>query len=115
VTPRSTLRLRGHFTLAPPPRSSPSPYTTLVRSAIDGGLGIDTLDLSGVGADVEVELSCAEVEVGFAGVVPTLFTGEGSSFHGIEDRKSTRQLQSRENLVCRLALDNKNTRLFRRA
>lgn len=52
--------------------------------AIDGGLGIDTLDLSGVGADVEVELSFAEVEVGFSGVVPTLFTGEGSSFHGID-------------------------------
>src|SRR5260221_3642150 len=68
-----------------PPRSTLFPYTTLFRSA---ALNLGSVIVTKLfGADKEVKLNCA-------------------------DRKSTRlELQSHSDLVCRLLLEKKNTRV----
>src|SRR5690606_39871027 len=101
---RSSLLLL--LLLGPPPRSTLFPYTTLFRSDGDaqryggehGGRQTEA-DAPEAGAQVLPE---AGVHVAFAEQLPA--TGE----HGLRrSEEHTSELQSRENLVCRLLLEKK--------
>src|SRR5690606_41274142 len=97
--------------LRPPPRSTLFPYTTLFRSDHGGRtshaaivsreLGVaavvGTGDATAALADgQEITVSCAEGELGHV-------------YEGIlRSEEHTSELQSRENLVCRLLLEKKN-------
>src|SRR5690606_42059922 len=94
--------------IRPPPRSTLFPYTTLFRSpvvsmagfaAYDAGLvaapRLAHEDIPGAGANAPVDL------------VSLLAGGTGASEQRSEEHTS--ELQSRENLVCRLLLEKKNT------
>src|SRR5690606_41872465 len=84
--------------IRPPPRSTLFPYTTLFRS--------DPLEAHQPGEGVE-------------GIERILVAGGRTFFedrpihrpHGLRSEEHTSELQSRENLVCRLLLEKKNTRV----
>src|SRR5690606_40855432 len=89
-----------------PPRSTLFPYTTLFRSAVDARRGEDLEEFGdlrgGVGEPVAQPL-CVEpaLEEGFH---------VGNPFEPVDETRSeehTSELQSRENLVCRLLLEKK--------
>src|SRR5690606_40371601 len=95
------------FTPPPPPRSTLFPYTTLFRS----GLGRQTLHLH------EVLLLLLETRMGDTVLQPAV-VGEQQQplavvvqppgrIH-VRSEEHTSELQSRENLVCRLLLEKKN-------
>src|SRR3712207_8507834 len=96
-----------------PPRSTLFPYTTLFRSdRLDGGAGNDTLTggtqsdtfiFAGAwGADAITDWEdTAGAEDAYDGLDRIDFTGRSE--------EHTSELQSRQYLVCRLLLENKNT------
>src|SRR5690606_40726488 len=95
-----------------PPRSTLFPYTTLFRSQPHGEVGVDAgavgehhgvlLDRRHPGAQVQGDATPLE-----------LLGGVGAELgrERLEDRSEehTSELQSRENLVCRLLLEKKKT------
>src|SRR5690606_42060268 len=100
------------LTLRPPPTSTSFPYTTLFRS--------------GAAACATLELAAAAVEAGAAAAVlvyrafnersgqrygqpMSVTTSESGHYHvhGLRSEEHTSELQSRENLVCRLLLEKK--------
>src|SRR5436309_11184707 len=77
-----------------PPRSTLFPYTTLFRSRAHQHRQVAALD------DVVGHGSVSfEAEVG----------GYGGGHGGLRSEEHTSELQSRENLVCRLLLEKKKT------
>src|SRR5690606_41949749 len=81
----------------PPPRSTPFPYTTLFRSAW---------------ASVALALRSAEI-LGWMIQLMFLLVGwhyakQGFGVLTVRSEEHTSELQSRENLVCRLLLEKKN-------
>src|SRR2546430_10221164 len=83
-----------------PPRSTLFPYTTLFRSGHDR---FPEVEAQSVRRDRE-PVQRAQVSHGDHGAAREL-RQEGERRCG--DRKSTRQLQSQSNLVCRLLLEKK--------
>src|SRR5436309_11263447 len=84
-----------------PPRSTLFPYTTLFRS-VSGGTGTGyTCAITG---NVSGGASCS-----VSGGVISYTAGSTSGFNMKSDRSEehTSELQSRENLVCRLLLEKK--------
>src|SRR5690606_41659282 len=97
-----------------PPRSTLFPYTTLFRSGVARDDDAERLDL--IDRRVRRVASAREaVEPDFAAQLalqPSLEHGRGRRSGRMEQRRSeehTSELQSRENLVCRLLLEKKNT------
>src|SRR5437016_7600312 len=88
--------------IRPPPRSTLFPYTTLFRSGRAGGT-----DLSAARSLLEDEETAVHGPV--RGLVEGVPQGQASAgvFAGGRDRKSTPELQSLTNLVCRLLLEKK--------
>src|SRR5690606_41703489 len=88
------------YMIRPPPRSTLFPYTTLFRSPVR-----------------LVPAGCQEDHPHVPGLLPLAQLGENivageAGEHQVEDRSEehTSELQSRENLVCRLLLEKKNKR-----
>src|SRR5690606_41663352 len=94
--------------LRPPPRSTLFPYTTLFRSTVverqaevahEADLllrGMGEEHLAGHGAARELDA-----------FEPTVPDGESHDRGGLRSEEHTSELQSRENLVCRLLLEKK--------
>src|SRR3712207_8036507 len=80
-----------------PPRSTLFPYTTLFRSAVLPQRQTVLLELR------------SEDVAGAAGVREQMTHRDLRGQVLVGDRKSTRLLQSRQYLVCRLLLEKKNT------
>src|SRR5690606_41416401 len=101
---RSFSRRRCYFFLfpRPPPRSTLFPYTTLFRSDV-GAVVVFALQLQRVTAGDD-RLKRFRVE---QGVVHRLRRG------GDRSEEHTSELQSRENLVCRLLLEKKKKAPFK--
>src|SRR5690606_41274323 len=76
-----------------PPRSTLFPYTTLFRSSAH------TIIVCGHSLGGAIALLLAEYL--------RRYWSENLQLYTFGDRKSTRELQSRENLVCRLLLEKK--------
>src|SRR5690606_40688160 len=95
------------FPIRPPPRSTLFPYTTLFRSFS----GVRLLDVDRGGyrnsrADPPPGERClpsASVRQGAASPPPS----RGQAVFGARSEEHTSELQSRENLVCRLLLEKK--------
>src|SRR3712207_7335565 len=95
-----------------PPRSTLFPYTTLFRS----GLGADTDDLTVGGHRARAKKNrrqsgtCDRHRIGRGGKAQSTVSfrqvGWGNSLDRSEEHTS--ELQSRQYLVCRLLLENKN-------
>src|SRR5690606_41749926 len=105
----------SRFMLRLPPRSARCPYTTLFRSA-DTGCAFN--DLQAAGHDIEnAQISDDAVDdalagqrqgagfqnLGFAGLVGVVHDDDDAA----RSEEHTSELQSRENLVCRLLLEKK--------
>src|SRR5690606_42053081 len=87
--------------LLPPPPSTLFPYTTLFRSA--------DLDHAGlVGAEGGLDLA-VEFALGL-GAARLAAADEFADLHVVRSEEHTSELQSRENLVCRLLLEKKKKR-----
>src|SRR5436309_9023745 len=93
-------------------RSNLFPYTTLFRSLIENhvavgnyfvGLVINSylVGLEPVGADARIDVSFANRDARIPGTRSGFF---------VRSEEHTSELQSRENLVCRLLLEKKNKR-----
>src|SRR5207302_11191789 len=98
--------------IRPPPRSTLFPYTTLFRSGLRDAVLHLLLRLVGVGAEPEGHRErhqpvggslAAHVEHAFH-AVDRLLERRG---HRLRSEEHTSELQSRENLVCRLLLEKK--------
>src|SRR5690606_41824076 len=94
-----------------PPRSTLFPYTTLFRS--EKGVGQDLPEDGGAGAAVDGELDQPGSDPGEAGEEHA--GGHPPKWrhpdpHALQrSEEHTSELQSRENLVCRLLLEKKKT------
>src|SRR5690606_42101957 len=107
TTPRSSSvrnLLSLFLTLLRPPRSTLFPYTTLFRSGIINGYGIFDFRLfAGIGLapprSVHEPIVVEEVPVE---------EPECTQENLARSEEHTSELQSRENLVCRLLLEKKN-------
>src|SRR5690606_39397435 len=92
-----------------PSGSALFPYTTLFRSGRLAGVGLDSLAGLAGWSVVCFERLCAAVAVPQVAVVVLLIHGRCALVNGIKVRSEehTSELQSRENLVCRLLLEKK--------
>src|SRR5690606_40220189 len=94
-----------------PPLSSLFPYTTLFRSGADPGHEVGDLavglapDLGAGRAVVRLRVGLVEVLVGQEGA---LLVADPLGDLVVRSEEHTSELQSRENLVCRLLLEKKN-------
>src|SRR5690606_41463863 len=92
------------FLIPPPPKSTLFPYTTLFRSTFMTPTG-DYRFLEGSAHDSTIRLST------FDGNYSYLFNGslknDGRIYGEFRSEEHTSELQSRENLVCRLLLEKK--------
>src|SRR5690606_40547621 len=98
-----------------PPRSTLFPYTTLFRSDVDAALGGEV-----AGEVVLLEVGGGDV----LGVLAVDRHGGDRLLHGLDGQggahrverseEHTSELQSRENLVCRLLLEKKKKQVERR-
>src|SRR5690606_41748967 len=93
------LRTLCHFSPMhrPPPRSTPFPYTTLFRS---------------LGAGRQLPAKYAELLQGLEQHIGSQCKQQAGKYltqfvHGQRSEEHTSELQSRENLVCRLLLEKK--------
>src|SRR2546429_6012108 len=86
-----------------PPRSTLFPYTTLFRSAEEGGDGGDVPDVLVVEA-----MRVQRLEVGLADFMAAFADLHGEVQHG-RSEEHTSELQSRLHLVCRLLLEKKKS------
>src|SRR5690606_40009208 len=110
----SYLDVICHFTLRPPPPLTLFPYTTLFRSVVDRArfehrerpLPVSAIARIGVHQDrnAPVRIECQEFRR-FLRVA-----GEVHRMHRIRSEEHTSELQSRENLVCRLLLEKKKAK-----
>src|SRR5690606_41949170 len=95
--------------LLTPPMSTLFPYTTLFRSSVDKHPNADKLKVAmvDVGTGEHLQIVCGapniaeEQKVAVATIGSELPTPDGRS------EEHTSELQSRENLVCRLLLEKK--------
>src|SRR5207302_4974206 len=101
--------------VAPPPRSPPLPYTTLFRSVGAYPTGLTTVDASLTPATVRgwynngwaqnpLALLDYLVVDGQRLISPVLLVANGPPATFQRSEEHTSELQSRENLVCRLLL-----------
>src|SRR5436309_7750503 len=81
-----------------PPTSTLFPYTTLFRSPLFVGAA------TSISGDEDTPLS---LSANFTASAPA----GGSYLASVRSEEHTSELQSRENLVCRLLLEKKNVRL----
>src|SRR5690606_41687720 len=93
------------FMLPPPPRSTLFPYTTLFRSltAATRALGL----LPGGVAHAHGQADAVARDVHFH----DLDLDDVAGLHHLRSEEHTSELQSRENLVCRLLLEKKKNEL----
>src|SRR5690606_41721661 len=91
-----------------PPRPALFPYTTLFRSQRDGTGGRVHQRLAVGEGDQSVVLPVGRVR-GLATLPERLHDGLDSVPGAGRSEEHTSELQSRENLVCRLLLEKKNT------
>src|SRR5690606_41687728 len=97
------------FTPRPPPRRTLFPYTTLFRSAFADEAALWLYNLAA--SEPELLLENTPYEPGMADVgqisiySPVAWAGNGRY---LRSEEHTSELQSRENLVCRLLLEKKN-------
>src|SRR5690606_41845232 len=110
LCPRLFLLAQSHFffSLIPrPPRSTLFPYTTLFRSSLAHG----ALELLAVDLDHGHHRLHGLAGLGRVGVGDQVDQHLGVDLPRSEEHTS--ELQSRENLVCRLLLEKKKNRLAR--
>src|SRR5690606_41974848 len=91
-----------------PPRSTLFPYTTLFRSVDDEDRPVVHVADPREFLDQHVE-GAAGLALGVRehGVIQLQFPGPGLLHEGTRSEEHTSELQSRENLVCRLLLEKK--------
>src|SRR5436309_7392008 len=97
--------------IRPPPRSTLFPYTTLFRSLQTGHPPPQTISRCRITGKTTAARRASEL-VPSAGVLPRL---EMAGHLGARRRRSeehTSELQSRENLVCRLLLEKKKQKKY---
>src|SRR5690606_42061367 len=106
---RTIVALAFYSTLPPPPRSTLFPYTTLFRSNTSA-----TESRCAGGRSATVTASCAAGRTGGAAsrrgdtsCANPYTRGPRSGIHFARSEEHTSELQSRENLVCRLLLEKK--------
>src|SRR5690606_39548945 len=95
-----------------PPRSTPFPYTTLFRSLNLMPCVFPVLSLKLIGFADRAHERAQLVTGGFAytaGVLLSFVALAGLLLALRRSEEHTSELQSRENLVCRLLLEKKNT------
>src|SRR5690606_41349296 len=92
------LRLFFFFSIRRPPRSTLFPYTTLFRSERDLR--------ETVFANLVADLLVAQVRFG----AETRIAESSKHLPGVRSEEHTSELQSRENLVCRLLLEKKKNK-----
>src|SRR5207302_9970085 len=98
-----------------PPTPTPFPYTTLFRSAADSvgsafATGQHQFDVAAeaLGLDDDLRAVLREVKRELVVHFPVAFDdGSFALFTGFRSEEHTSELQSRENLVCRLLLEKK--------
>src|SRR5207302_4827731 len=105
------LSLRSYFfSLPPPPRSTLFPYTTLFRSKLLSTEYMQPCQLFwNCGPGMPIRLSPLPTEKRSPALEQKLMA-RGAAYADIDDDRSeehTSELQSRENLVCRLLLEKK--------
>src|SRR5690606_41845957 len=94
-TPRHHSRIFSFLLLRLPPRSTLFPYTTLFRSAVDRrALPARPLHIGREGDERLVDVRAADA-------------GAAAERRVERSEEHTSELQSRENLVCRLLLEKK--------
>src|SRR5690606_41888559 len=86
--------------IPPPPRSTLFPYTTLFRSCAEAGIAFD---------EVTVANDALTVVVNPDNPLACVTTDQLTQIYGPRSEEHTSELQSRENLVCRLLLEKKKT------
>src|SRR5690606_41536120 len=97
----------------PPPRSTLFPYTTLFRSnAAARGIDIEDLTFNLEGdLDLHAFLGLSDQSrPGFERIRVNYQVRSSASDDELRSEEHTSELQSRENLVCRLLLEKKNAR-----
>src|SRR5690606_40067519 len=96
----------------PPPRSTLFPYTTLFRSSaetLQSYLPVEGINLPTVINDKRTESDfTTEREI----LYKVLFDMK-SDLNDLRSEEHTSELQSRENLVCRLLLEKKKTKMHK--
>src|SRR5690606_40312191 len=93
------------FMLRRPPRSTLFPYTTLFRSVHGGAdLVADLGQEVGLGAQLRADHGVGGVGAGLVAGALLLMLAQR---HAQRSEEHTSELQSRENLVCRLLLEKK--------
>src|SRR5690606_40758323 len=94
-----------------PPSSTLFPYTTLFRSPPNKppiiGMGGGIPGIPGIGGGIGPPIPGIG---GGAGAPPIPGRGGAAGTPAMRSEEHTSELQSRENLVCRLLLEKKNTR-----
>src|SRR5690606_39390236 len=106
-------RLPHHSTIGRPPPPSRFPYTTLFRSMPDHGRSVikplgKTLWRSSVAVIGAGDGSVGECVIRAAGDCYCRIRRAVAGVDSIRSEEHTSELQSRENLVCRLLLEKKN-------
>src|SRR5690606_42161763 len=106
-----------HLLLVPirrPPTSTLFPYTTLFRSAFtgyahNGGVTMGDLHPHGCRQAEAHGAETSRVNPAARLIEPVVLRGEHLMLTNIRSEEHTSELQSRENLVCRLLLEKKNS------
>src|SRR5690606_41458769 len=105
ITSQLCYRLVFFLLIRRPPRSTLFPYTTLFRSEMMPDFEHHTLSVSGCTSDYQ------DSNIRISNCIPNSLSNCEDC--GLESRRSeehTSELQSRENLVCRLLLEKKKTK-----
>src|SRR5690606_41289452 len=105
-----TYSVPSFLTIRPPPRSTLFPYTTLFRS-----LGTTQIEYQGQPVDLTPpwkRMTMIDAVKEYTGIDFDSFTEDEEAARalkeiGIRSEEHTSELQSRENLVCRLLLEKK--------
>src|SRR5690606_40438864 len=102
------------FSSRPPPRSTLFPYTTLFRSAFSSFPGVDRSLAVLAGNGLHLQRQNGQRQTLISGGAAVAFDGEEAISAHLQDgpitdlnrsEEHTSELQSRENLVCRLLLE----------
>src|SRR5690606_41549779 len=96
-----SLHLFFSLLLHQPPTSTLFPYTTLFRSIVQAYTG-------GGLHDLRAAYACERYE-SLTGYAAPVVAGERLADRELRSEEHTSELQSRENLVCRLLLEKKKT------
>src|SRR5690606_41836104 len=97
------------------PASTLFPYTTLFRSGlVQGQKAFDTLTVTSFDGtashDISVEINGTNDAPAIKGTTSETYVSSGIGGFVERSEEHTSELQSRENLVCRLLLEHKNRR-----